>query len=237
MQSFDPIYLQRLVDGELDRDETRKMLQMAEDNPILWREMASAFAENQLWNTGFQKLELGVDPENTKTVRPASNGNQHTHRISWFAMAALVMVSLTAGLLIGQYQNSGNMIAEPGTNPPQPRTMAKVETPADSAPSLADNQTPSITSAVNFSPDYQMELQDANGNAVFDTEVPLYELTTANKAGYRVDRQPQLPPELVQRVIKRGYWMDQNVNYVSGRLDDGRLFVVPVRTINLVRGQ
>lgn len=236
--SFDPIYLQRLIDGELDRDETRKMLEMAETQPALWREMAGAFVESQLWETGFRKLELGIEPETHKTSSLAPKRFlPPVNRIRWLVMAAGLMVALTAGLLIGRFFDSATSIAKPRiTDSTNDGLLAAHKAAADEAPALVKNADPSRT-LVNYRPDYQLELEDANGNPVFDTEVPLYDLATAKQAGYQIDRQPSLPPKFVENVGKRGYWLDQNVNYVSGRLDDGRMFVVPVRTINLVRGQ
>ncbi len=236
--SFDPIYLQRLIDGELDRDETRKMLEMAEAQPALWREMAGAFVESQLWETGFRKLELGIAPETRKTSSLAPKRFlPPVNRIRWLVMAAGLMVALTAGMLIGRFYDSANFIAGPQvTDSANDGLVADNKSAADEAPALAKNADPART-LVNYRPDYQLELEDANGNPVFDTEVPLYELATAKQAGYQIDRQPSLPSKLVENVGKRGYWLDQNVNYVSGRLNDGRMFVVPVRTINLVRGQ
>ena len=99
-----------------------------------------------------------------------------------------------------------------------------------------DEATPKQT-LVDYRPDYHLELQDANGNPYFGSEVPLYSAANAQRAGIRLDQPSQIPSEFVDRVNRNGYGIRQNLNYISGRLNDGRQFVVPVRTINLSPGQ
>ena len=111
MQSFDPIFLQRLVDGELDRLGTRKLLELAETNPHLWREMASAFVENQFWQQDFEQLDRG---DVSNRVQPVARHTTEVHsRLSipnWFSLAAGILLALTTGLLIGR--NTGGLTGE-----------------------------------------------------------------------------------------------------------------------------
>ena len=233
MQSFDPIYLQRLVDGELDRPGTRKLLEMAEANPHLWREMASSFVENQLWRHDFQQMHRD---DSTNGFKPATKHEGQSHSSLkipyWFSLAAGVLLALTAGLLIGR--NSGGL-TDDGHSP------VANKSPVSPDGQLADLQPPNEATTkqtlVDYRPDYHLELQDANGNPYFGSEVPLYSASNAQRAGIRLDQPSQIPSEFVDRVKRNGYGIQQNLNYISGRLNDGRQFVVPVRTINLSAGQ
>lgn len=234
MQSLDPIYLQRLVDGELDRPDVRKLLEMAENNPHLWREMAGAFVENLVWHQDFE--QLGHD-HSTDCFRPEVKVAQGTRPSLtlpyWFSLAAGILLALTAGLLIGR--NSGVLTGE-GFSP-----VVASNIPDSPAGQIATRQLPgeatSKQTLVDFRPDYHLELQDANGNPYLDSEVPLYSAANAQKAAIRLDQLSQIPSEFVDRVNRNGYGIRQDLNYISGRFNDGRRFVIPIRTINLSPGQ
>jgi hypothetical protein len=232
MQSFDPIYLQRLVDGELDRTNARKLLEMAETSPHLWREMAGAFVENQFWQQDFE--QLNHDDANNR-MDPVSRPSESPTILKmpyWLSLAAGIMLALTTGLLIGRNLDGltgSDHLPRVGNAPASPGNLLVDQQPSSAA---MGNQT-----LVDYRPDYHLELEDANGNPYFGSEVPLYSAATAQKAGIRLDQPSQIPSDFVDRVNRNGYGIRQNMNYISGRLNDGRQFVVPVRTINLSPGQ
>lgn len=237
MQSFDPIYLQRLVDGELSRPDTRKLLEMAESNPHLWREMASAFVENQIWQTDFDQLNhdetIAIAKSAVSSKEPARAGVQGKTKIPiWFSLAAGILLALTTGLLVGRYGegllfNHGNPIVK--NNDAVPGDKVLVQSPK--------TDKPGERTLVDYQPDYHLEFEDANGNPYFGSEIPLYRASKAEQAGIDVNQPSLIPIEFVERAGRRGYGVKQDLNFISGRLSDGRQFVVPVRTINLSPGQ
>ena len=108
---------------------------------------------------------------------------------------------------------------------------------------IADNDsagTPGVTS-VDLEPEYRMELLTPDGEAV-DGEVDLYRYNDLHQLVHRdnvdgkVSLSDLLPPsefseEARQRLSQSGYEINESTNYMSGRLQDGRQFVVPVRSI------
>lgn len=228
MQSFDALKLQRLVDGELERAETRELLKLAEENPLLWRDMASAFVENQIWQSEFGRDALD-NPVGLKRREESNNGNSTKAFPFWLSMAAGMMVALTAGWIIGQggvFSGSDNTIA--ATNQPSNQGLVT----ADQTPSI---DTPERT-LVSY-PDYHLSLEDQNGNRYLDSEIPLYNISNANRAGIRFDQPTDIPSDFLERVQRTGYGVNENIQFISGQLNDGRQFYVPVRTINLSPGQ
>ena len=240
--TFDPLELQRLVDGELSREDTKKLLARAENEPEHWREMACAFVENQFWSADFDALEAEYQSVPPKKTLASPSGNASSHSAlspHWLSIAAGMMLALTVGLMAGQIDflkpdtsaiPAGTSIADTAPTIGQTNQM-----PLDNGMVSAGDQNNGGITTVGYRPDYHLELEDINGNPVFDSEVPLYNWSTARDAGYRMN-QP-LPTEFVERVRKQGFRLNQDTNYVSGRLDDGRMFIVPVQTIRYDRGQ
>ncbi len=98
--------LQRLVDGELDFAEIQQLMQSAESKPELWRQIASAFIENQLWLAQFAdhagmpatQAVVPVKPEPPpKAVLPG-----RVNGIRWWSIAAMLALALTVAFLGGR---------------------------------------------------------------------------------------------------------------------------------------
>ncbi len=226
--------LQKLVDGELDLPATRQLLTSLDAKSDQWRRIAMAFVEDRIWQRSFQQLEQksvasNIDPPKPETAAKANLDRTSTSAgfPSWLALTAGLL--LAAG--VGYFAGSG---------------VAVNETASSTTGLVADNhQTdPTVGAAdvdqtlAGLTPEYELELTDAMG--IGKSSVPIYSARRLN----------QLPPsqrnvfaaagpseQEIRRLRQSGYRLQQDVDYLSGRLEDGRTFVVPVQTINFSSGQ
>ncbi len=256
MKSIDPLLLQRLVDGELDSPQIQQILTEATAAPEQWQEIAVGFVENQAWGRAFESVESEIstrhaapapvaadervsDKDTIRKSKMAPNSIQRRSMPSWLILAASLLAAATIGYMANQIQNRNlpsSKLAKETLEPTEP-LLAKVH---------PDSQTgiPQMTPAM-LEPDYHLEVPQDNEYlrdvmaAGPVAPVPLYRIGNAEQLKqFNQQRSPaKLPPEILQDLAGSGYQMQQDLNFISGRLDDGRSFVVPVRTIRFVPGQ
>ncbi len=111
------------------------------------------------------------------------------------------------------------------------------------APSANQQIAAAPTPPPQMTPAYHLQLpqdQTDASQAGLDGEVPLFliqsreELDRFKKPNWQ---HIQMSPLLLKQLKIRGFQMNQNVEFVSGKHNDGRAFVVPVRTINFSPSQ
>ncbi len=232
--SPDPEQLQRLIDGELSIDEVREMLAGVDEQSDHWRTIACAFVEDQLFAKQFESMTAIDGPKPTKPVKPSSsetgNNSRSSALLGQLAIAASLAVAGLVGYLVGS-DGPTSGTERVGTN-----------TIAASDRSVTD---PAVT-PVDLQPEYRMELLTPDGEAI-DGEVDLYRYNDLNRlvgntnSKRRMTLDDVLPdsgfsPEVRQRLTRSGYEINESTNYMSGRLQDGRQFVVPVRSIRFDQG-
>lgn len=236
--TIDSNQVQRLVDGELSADEIRTLFETADQNPEQWRGIACAFAEDQLFARQFDTLTEQIDPP--KPVTPVVRQSKPSPQPSPPAMPLVKRLAIAASLAaVGLF---GYLIGNDGPMT-TPGELASTENMiADNHPNGAvESLTP-----VNLQPEYRMELLTPDGESI-DGEVDLYryndlhQLVQREGGNRNVKLSDFLPPsgfstEARQRLSQSGYEINESTNYVSGRLQDGRQFVVPVRSIRFDQG-
>lgn len=250
MKSIDPLQLQRLVDGELDPTEVQQLLTEAKVAPDQWQEIAVGFVENQIWDRAFQSeeptshlppehhedapesVDRKTDPNWEIPSEPKSTGRPNTSR---WVMAASLMVAAAMGYMTSQIQNRNI----PSTQLANDSTHSDSEMLAKS-----ESQSPeSMITPAALEPDCHLEvpqdnqyLGDVAGTPM--APVPLFRIQNSEQLkSFRQKQQASVPPEIVKQLSGSGYQMQQDIHYISGRLGDGRSFVVPVRTIRFYPGQ
>lgn len=249
--------MQRLVDGELSAEEIRALFGIAEQNPEHWRMIACAFAEDQLFAKQFESLTAHID---TKPVRPAKStkaivrptssptrspskppiktATQSMPLMKRWAIAASLAVAGIVGYMVG----SDGPIAKA---PVSTNMIAEYDSQGDSGSDSKIAQTPAMTS-VDLQPECSIELLTPDGESV-DGEVDLYryndlyQFVENGSDDRKVTLNNLMPPsgfsaEARQRLSQSGYEINESTNYMSGRLQDGRQFVVPVRSIRFDQG-
>ena len=225
MNLIEPLQLQRLVDGELDLEETRQLLQLAVREPASWREIATTFVENRIWQSEF------VDRSETEPENPAkhvgdlklkSTSSVSVPRSWWPSLAASMALALSVGFLIGQHDHdSSDEVALADTDQIADSTGTD---PAPFALTQADQQS----NGLDLNPAvYHMQLQDQNGNQYLDSEIPLY--AAKQNDDLRLLQHSKIPDSIREQASDSGYQVQQGIRYVSGQLDDGRQFVIPIR--------
>lgn len=257
MKPTDPYQLQRLVDGELDPEQIQQILAEAQATPQQWEDIAVSFVENQLWERAFDSQEPGITSEPTSSAMLEKNAGAkslqsgwepgpHSHPIrprpnySWLVMAASLMVAGMMGYMANQIQNRNIPSSEIADESSAPKTEPLIarNSPDESTPS------PKLTPA-SLQPAYHLEVPEDN-EYLQDViaagpvgPVPLYRIGNAEHLKQlNLQRESfRLPTEVIRRFNGSGYQMQQDIQFISGRLGDGRSFVVPVRTIRFVPGQ
>lgn len=234
--SPEPEKLQRLIDGELSVDEVRELLHGVDEDSGQWRMIACAFVEDQLFRKQFETMTAEVTSKPAKPVKSDSTvvrnrGENSATLIRQLAIAASLAVAGLVGYLIGT-----------DTSTLLPDESGATNMIANDDRSVAD---PSLT-PVNLEPEYRMELLTPDGEAI-NGEVDLYRYNdlhrlVGNRGSKRAmtlsDILPEsdLSPEMRRRLSRSGYEINESTNYMSGRLQDGRQFVVPVRSIRFDQG-
>jgi hypothetical protein len=243
--------LQRLVDGELDTESIRSIIAMAEGHPNRWRSIACAFVEDQMFSRQFEQLandrfeEAVALPSVKSASLPDGSGNsvdiesrnfRQPLVVRQLAFVASVAVAGLIGYLLAGQSNA------PSTDINSPGSGVEIANSNPSEP-VQRQLTPA-----NLEPEYRMELLTPDGESI-NGEVDLYRYDDLRNfvdadgpipAGRQVlnNVMPEsgISDEDRIRLGRSGYEINESTKYVSGRLQDGRQFVVPVRSIRFDRG-
>ena len=258
--------LQKLVDGELGSNQIRSLLRDAEksggdSDPGDWKQMAVAFAENQLIQRSFGDFNLALgssshvaddtDVEGPSLARPRTSSNTD-NRTVWTAV-------LAASLLIGTallYHNFASTNA-PETTPSF--ATANSSDPSDAEATPGDQPKPLLQfdqrTLAALAPDHQLnpELLPAAFGQKGQRQVPLYnakrfdrrqlnQLRGNDSAAKRAWFDQVIPTgsvsdQMVADYEKAGMLVDQEVEFLSGRLNDGRSYMIPYRSVRFTPGQ
>ena len=234
MSRIEPILLQRLIDGELDVSNVQSLLKDADHEPAMWKEIATAFIEDRLWQNSFVDDLIDERPD-AKSVTSTSTDVAvnlskpvMTNRFNfakWLSMAAAVLIACSLGYLIG---NSGVLNSTIDLSTIDHSTNRNA---------VADGGT-SVGAKTNdafYKPDYRMQLEQP-GFAGLDHEIPLYKSERAKELGLSLEPD-SISDELHRRLKRSGYGLEQNVRYFSGQMSDGQQFVVPIRRIQFTPNQ
>ncbi len=205
------LQLQRLIDGQLDRQQIQALLIQAESDSNLWREIGSAFVEDQLFAREIRAFSAADEEQAEGNVQNHSvayrsngaDGRRSLHLKYWLAMAALLLAGIWVGQTFQSAQNSrpGNVVVD-----------NQDETPIN----LVSNQRPHL-------------------NLGESGDIPLYTLDEARQMGMTFVNQ-EVPQETLAELNQQGYDLMQDTRFVSTQTSDGRTVVVPIRSIRLHPG-
>jgi hypothetical protein len=252
---IDPIQLQRLIDGECRPADVRAILLAAKTDPACWEQISLALLEDRTWQC---KLQTPADSAvldqpsmatfsqtESQDTKVASSNLSPSHRaapfystlystslLNWVAMAASLIVVAFLGYSIGQ-QNKNTPAADPQLS------VARVH---DDNPGLGGDIASPQTTLASLKPDYRMQLPAVDpqtyGYLQPSGDVPMYVVRSMDQ--WRQLDQPQqfeFSPEELAELNLRGIGLQKDFNVISGKFDDGRVFVVPIRSIRLAPWQ
>ncbi len=258
--------LQKLVDGELENDKIRSLLRDADQaggvgNQTHWKQMAVAFAENQLIQRSFGNFNSAMDSSptsanNADSLNASPTRQKETafseNRVLWnFVLAASLMIG--AALLYQNFPSTEETLTPPNVA----KTTTSNASDTDVIP--GDNQKQLLPfnqrTLVALTPDHQLnpdQLPSAFGRKG-QQQVPLYDAkrfdrrqldqlrsndSTAKRAWFdQVIPTGSFNDQMVAEYEKAGLLVDQDIEFLSGRLDDGRAYMIPYRSVRFTSGQ
>jgi hypothetical protein len=219
---LDDRQLDRLVDGELNREAYRDLLAALEQAPDGWRRCALAFLEAQAWAQEFGQIRrdqrLTLPPAGPSTAadrrRPGWGG---WRPVQLLALAASALLAFTLGTAAPRWIAWRTQEARPGGNQ-NAGLMATSGEPAAGATRYE---------ALRPVGNVRLVVDGPGGEAVPATEVPVYEAPAGLDPWLAGDR-PGLEPDLVQLLREVGHDVVGQRQWIPGQLEDGRPVIVPV---------
>lgn len=225
----DEIALDRLVDGELSREEYAAMLRSLDQTPDGWRRCALAFLEAQAWqhDLGQARTEAAVPMVAEVAIRQAA-----TKTKAWpllLAVAASFVLAFGLGLAFrpgGPLGRAGQVappIADRGRPlavPPEAGDLNSSSEPAIAA------AAPISTGNVRFVVDHG---QEAGSREV---DVPVYEWAAENEPW--LSRGPLAPSFEMRRAVQRGgHDVRMHRHFIPLETGDGRHVLIPVEQMEI----
>lgn len=251
---LDELTLQRLVDSELSHEQVRQLLAEVEfgDDPTKWKTIALAFTENQMFERAIGQDCLAQTAGGVSTFSELSSVERSKpevvdHPNSWWAaaLAASLLLAVAVAYQIGT--------SSPKVDKEQfVQSSSTVDSPVVEGPKSIESFD--RTTLASYEPDHQLETKNIVSASMgkHNNSIPLYDIGRLNPeqlANLRGDDRAareamfsrvlprSLSPELVQQLQQSGGMVDQNLEFISGRLDDGRSYLIPYRTIRFLPGQ
>jgi hypothetical protein len=207
--------LNRLIDGELTKNEYRAFLASLDDEPGGWRTCALALLESQALGHEFSDLRRSLDsPESI----PAKNQVAPTRPLglsplSLLAIAASFFIAFALGLIAPQIFSrqvkdaivAGNFTTQPTANEDAP---------------VSDN-----TAAPRNIGNLQLVVD--NGGDSETRQVPVYEVER-DPNDFLTSASPSIGPEIIELLRRHGYDVQHQQEYLPADLEDGRQMIVPL---------
>ena len=260
-QKMDELTLQRLVDNELSHDQVRQLLAEAEfgDDATKWKQIALAFTENQMFERAFcwdeveTISEISSIAEISTVIERSAPQRRRGYSAGpapkpWWGVALAVSL-----LLVTAVAYQGSNLSPKVDDSLLVTTPPTVDLPATVPDSRAIKSFDRTTLA-SYEPDHQLETKNIDSASIgkHSSPIPLYDIgrlspeqlanlrgddRAAREAMFSQVLPKSFSPELVQQLQQSGGMVDQNLEFISGRLDDGRSYVIPYRTIRFLPGQ
>jgi hypothetical protein len=223
--------LDRLVDGELSRDEYYALLETLDQEPDGWRRCAMAFLEAQVWRHEFDALRVegrsSCHETSSQFVRPRVS-NWSTRQIVGLllAMAASFAVAFASGIWwhVGDSPSSELDIQKVARRAADSHHVAlKDELPREPEREHASDDAPAehLTFVVD------------RGNGESDRfELPIYE---ANDSAARqlLQDSPSMPADVERAIRDSGFHVQSQRQWAPVRLHDGRRVFFPVDQVDI----
>jgi hypothetical protein len=235
--------LQRIVDGELSREALSAALREVDRHPSDWRQVALALLEDQQWSKGVVALQrqtelksLLADESPQPQIQSIASHELRTVELQspssiepslrlvpafWSALAAsfLLAIGFYSGAFLARSQNqavgsSNDLIAQRHVD-------------------IKDGQLDLVEhgSILNspLNPDMKMVM---NGPGSKTKEIPIYDFEEVDTAVLWAKENYEVA-KWNEQLRRRGYELDVKPEYYTGRLNDGRQLIVPVKNVAL----
>jgi hypothetical protein len=207
--------IQRLVDGRLSLEQIQQVLQEAEATPQLWKQIAAAFLEEQLWQQSLSKEPAAG--AGTPTTRTEKSFSIPSYRWLPLALAASLLLVLPLVYSWGRF-------GRPLDNQPITRSV----TPGELAVNDASANSGQQIRPVNFQTPYSVGIRN---NDRYES-VPVLPQSVAQELGYQPS-ESRIPPEVQSKLRREGYQLDSKIHFLKGSTGDGREIIVPVQKVQM----
>ncbi|MBC8356775.1 MAG: hypothetical protein H8E66_32770 [Planctomycetes bacterium] len=234
--------LDRLVDGELSRDEYRALLVALNEQPDGWRKCAMAFLEAQAFGQEFHALQDDVDvaevarlQETTELLRiqlRSSVGRNVSSRPTgqlvglMLAMAVCFALAFTGGVWWNGRDSTKSDVAVP-----------VVVRPTDNLSPIALNEGSALVAhdepAMGVVPTEHVTFVVDRGDGESERfELPIYD--ASNRFARQLLQDSPSMPEDVERAIRdSGFHVKSQRQWAPVRLQDGRRAFFPVDQLDI----
>ncbi len=220
-----PRLLDRLVDGELDRDGQRRLLAHIESNNQ-WRDLALAFLEAQAWQQDLGALRqpaLPAEPvaEPVRPAEPVAPSRRNIPATSWLTLAVAVLVAFGVGFQIvapvaGPWPHASGGL---GDTPGLADSRGVPSTPEQADPDPWAQAPEQLAVPVRF-----FELELADGRSQSPMRVPVSDGQIADDYRRMIEHwDRQRLPELRRRLAGAGRQIQEQRVRVPVDLGGGRV--------------
>ena len=213
--SLDETLFDRLVDGQLNEEQRRKLLVSLDGEPGGWRRCALAFLEAQCWKEALGRFvtEEASLVDRSEPVRPARRSSWPGRLATLLAMAASFLLALWIG-----WRVQGNRAVDNGLH---------------GAGEVAQHIPTTAPDAETVDP-WKMVTVSApsrDGKSVAKFTVPAIERKTVDLDKLR--EPTPIPQEVREALARTGHEVRQRRELVPVPLDDGRQLVMPVDEVKV----
>lgn len=221
--------LDRLVDGELTRQEYAELLRSLDEHPEGWRRCAMAFLESQAWGRELNAVrqEAAAPPA---VVAPASLQSQRPQQWPYYlAVAASFLVAFGLGLAA-----RSTWSGTPGLRPLEPLATDSerlVVPGSDSDSGPGSDSSPTWPENRPMPADMRLVVE-REGNSSGSFELPVHAWTPDGVRWVSGDN-PNVPPEVRRALERMGSQVKWQRHVVPVQADDGRRVVVPVEHLQI----
>ncbi len=215
------ILLDRLVDGELSKDERHQLLESFGKRPENWRRCALAFLEAQAWREEMKQVgRERTAIQHAESPAPAVISKEKSRLSSmamWLAMAASLLVAFGLGWL--QHENRTQVAGGPTSSGSQ---VASVPPPSQATTPGGAKSNDAVT----------LFVKDDNGR-MQPVRVPLVDASALDKE-LGVTFQTGVPDDFRNQLKNNGYTVQSKRQYAPLWLENGRPMILPVEDTNIV---
>lgn len=228
---FDSIQqLDRLVDGELSRDEYHALLKTLDKEPDGWRRCALAFLEAQAWRQEFDvsrpEARSNCNEVPCQVVRPRANWSTRHLAGLLLAMSASFVVAFASGI----WWHVGN---SPNSKPDLPQVAQQAA--GSRPPALEDElpREPEDEHASGNAPAEHLTFVVDRGDGESDRfELPIYEANDS-VARQLLQDSPSMPADVERAIRDSGFHVQSQRQWAPVRLRDGRRVFFPVDQVDI----
>ena len=223
---IDAATLDRLVDGEMNRQAQRELFARLDDEPDGWRRLALAFVESQAlaadlggvadWPRDFVEPPAEQSARRGETAR--ASGLRPWSRV--LSLAASLLICAGIGFGVGRaWQMRSNAGDKTAPSVSSGVVQAGVQATQDIAREVPDQRGPLGV----------FTLPTADGTQV---QVPIYNASDRGEAALSPPASA-MPEEVYRALRARGHHVERQNRYWPIDLGDGRQIIVPVEQVDV----